>query len=80
MYLAVAGVPNQLPGPELGLKKSGLFLNRSCCHFLTAHTKEVKLGSLDSLGHYNSNEVTLTSVVCLVQILQHLFKIASSGK
>ena len=38
------------------------------------------MGAFDCLGHEDSIEPNLTSVVCLVQILQHLFKIAFSGK
>ena len=66
--------------PQIQPKKRGLFLGENCCNFWNRHTTKVKFDSFDCLGHDNSIKPNLTCVVCLVQKLQHLIKIANSWR
>ena len=45
-------------------------ISKKCRNFWTRHTTEVKIGAFDCLGHGLLKEPNLTSVVCVVQILE----------
>ena len=65
---------------QIGAQKHCFFSSENCNNFWTRHTTEVKLTFFDYLGDEESVEPYSTSVVCLIQILLHLFKIAFPKK
>ena len=76
----MADIPNQLPCIKFTPKNAAYFRAKIVITCEPDIPPESNLTSFDSLGHDNSTESSLTSVVRLVQILYHLLKIVISIK
>ena len=61
-------------------QKRGLFFMGNACRIGTSHAIEVQYGSFYAEFSDEQNKANYTSLACLVQKLQHLLKIAISGR